>query len=215
MLISSRCLRVWCLAIVFAGPAALGAQVSESIGLLAGYYRPFGHFDPASIYDTGLPAKPSDLRGVLRGVAGQLSLGRFGVEAQLTTAGSTIPVAYTPDGPRGPTHVSVGMAMLEGEYDVSPTPQRYRLWLEGGPAFLRHGGDAYAPYDNPTSVGGALGIGLAMPLGRHFELAGNLNSVWYTFDVPMPSEYQRNPGPLEHGAQRDALVQIGLRWRHL
>jgi hypothetical protein len=216
MLMSSRCFRLCFLAILLAAPAALRAQVTGSIGLLAGYYRPYGHFDPASIYDTGLPGQPSDLRGVLKGVAGQLTFGRrFGVEAQLTTAGSTIPVANTPAGPRGPTNVSVDMATLEGEYDVSPTPQRYQVWLEAGPALVRHGSDAYAPYHDPTSVGGALGIGLTVPLGPHFQIATNLNTVWYTFDLGMPAEDQRNPGPLEHGPQRDALLQVGLRWGHL
>jgi len=212
----SRCLRLCCLATLFVAPAALEAQVSGSVGLLAGYYQPLGHFDPASIYVTSLPAKPSDLRGVLKGVTGHLSFGgRYGVDAQLSNAGSTIPTAVTPAGPRGPTKVSVDMATLEGVYDLSPTPQRYQIWLGAGPALVRHGGDAYAPYGNPTSVGGALGIGLAVPLGPHFQIATNFNTVWYTLDVGMPAAYQRNPGPLEHGAQRDALLQIGLRWLHL
>jgi hypothetical protein len=186
-----------------------------AIGLFAGYYRPFGHFDAASVYAASLPVEPSDLRGFAGGGVGQLLLGRrFGIEGQAAVVHSTVPAVTTPGGIRGPTNASVDFVTLEGEYDISPTPERYRVWLNAGPAFVRHGGDAYAQYGSPTSVGGAAGVGLIVPMGRQLNLATSLTTLWYIFDLAMAPELQRNPGRLQHGAQRDAMLQVGLRWGH-
>lgn len=157
---SDRCLRLCTLTILLLGvPVPTQAQVMTAVGLFGGYYRPFGHFDPASVYSTALPVEPRDLRGFLGGGAVHLSLGRrLGIEAQMAVAFSTIPAVVAPGGPRGPTNANVEVATLEGEYDVSPTPHRYRVWLNAGPAFVRHGGDAYARYGSPTSVGAAAGV---------------------------------------------------------
>jgi hypothetical protein len=203
------------LAILLGISAPMRAQ-RAAIGLCGGYYRPFGHFDAASVYSTSLPVEPSDLRGFAGGGAGQLSLGRrFGLEAQIAVVHSTVPAVTTPGGIRGPTKASVDFVTLEGAYDISPTPERYRLWLNAGPTFVRHGGDAYSQYGSPTSVGGAAGVGLILPIGRQLNLATNLTTLWYVFDLAMPPELRLNPGPLQHGAQRDAVLQVGLRWGHL
>jgi hypothetical protein len=202
-------------AILIGIAAPARAQVTAAVGLVGGYYRPFGHFDPASVYDTSLPNEPSDLSGFSGGGVVHLSVGRrFGLEAQLSDARSTIPEVETPGGSRGPTQASVEIGMLVGEYDLSPTPQRYRLWLNAGPAVVRHGGDAYAPFGSPTSAGGAAGLGLTVPIARQIQFAANLTTIWYVFNLAMPAAGRENPGPLEHGAQRDALLQVGLRWGH-
>ena len=216
MMASHRCFRIGTLTILFGVPVPMRAQVTASVGPIVGYYRPFGHFDPASVYTTDLPSEPRDLRGFMAGGAAHLSLGRrFGLETHVTIAHSSIPAVITPGGPRGPTKANVDIATLEGEYDVSPTRQRYRVWLKAGPALERHGGDAYARYGSPTSVGGAAGAGLTVPLGRRFHFAADVTTLWYVFDLAMPPELQLNPGRLQHGAQRDALMQVGLRWGHL
>jgi hypothetical protein len=192
------------------------AQATSAVEIFVGYYLPFGHFDPASVYSTDLPNQPSDLRGTAWGGAGHLSFGRrFGVEGQLSVAASTVPEVTTPGGPRGPTGARVSIVTLEAQYDISPTPLAYRVWLSGGPAFVRHGGDAYSRYGSPRSFGSALGIRLAVPIVSHLQLAAEATTVFYTLDVPMPTELRRNPGNLEHGAQRDAVLRIGLAWGHL
>lgn len=204
------------LALLVSPVLSLSAQASGAIGLFAGYYRPFGHFDPASIYSTALPTEPGDLRGPAWGGVGQLVIHRrFGLEAQVAVARSTLPEVITPAGPRGPTKAEVDIASLEGQYDVSPRSERYRVWLSAGPAVIRHGGDAYAPYGRPVSVGGAVSAALVVPLRSELQMAFDLTTLWYVFDLPMPSQFQNNPGSLEHGAQRDALLRVGLRWGRL
>jgi hypothetical protein len=204
------------LAVLLSPLLPLTAQTSGAIGLFAGYYRPFGHFDPASIYSTALPTEPSDLRGPAWGGLGQLVIHRrFGLEAELAVARSVLPEVITPAGPRGPTNAEVDIAALEGQYDVSPKPERYRVWLGAGPAMIRHGGDAYAPYGSPVSVGGAASAAVVVPLRSELQLAFDLTTLWYVFDLAMPSQFQSNPGSLEHGAQRDALLRVGVRWGRL
>jgi hypothetical protein len=206
-------LELLALAVPLAVSLPLPAQTTASAGLIVGYYRPFGHFDPASEYSTDLPGRPSDLRGPTWGGVGHLSIGRrFGVEAQVSVAQSAVPMVDTPDGPRGPTNASVDIVSLEAQYDVSPAPERHRLWLSAGPVLVRHAGDAYAPYGNPRSIGAAGGVGLTVPLRSRLQFAADLTTLWYTFNVPMPPALRLNPGPLEHGAQRDALLHVGLRW---
>jgi hypothetical protein len=189
------------------------AQLTASLGPIVGYYRPFGHFDPASVYTTALPTTPADLQGLALGAAGQLAIGeRFGVRTQGAVAWSTIPEVITPDGPRGPTAARVEFATVEGLYDASRSPSRYRLWLGIGPAVVRHTGDAYAPYSSPVSTGGTASLELVVPLASGFQLAADATTLWYTFDLGTPRDVGLNAGIREHGAQRDALVHIGLRW---
>ncbi|HEY9227913.1 MAG TPA: hypothetical protein VIP11_14750, partial [Gemmatimonadaceae bacterium] len=44
--------------------APVAAQLRGSVEAFAGYYRPFGKFEPASVYLTSLPETPSDLSSV-------------------------------------------------------------------------------------------------------------------------------------------------------
>ena len=198
----------------FAAPAS--AQLSGSLVAFVGYYQPLGHFDPASIYSSSLPETPSQLRGAAWGGAGHLSIGRrFGITAQFARTTSRVPEAITPGGPRGPTDAAVTVATVQGQYDVSPPPKAHRVWVNAGPAWVRHGGDAYAPYGSPTSLGAALGLTITVPVASRLQLTADATGVFYVFDVPMPPAFARNPGPLEHGDQRDVLVRFGLAWGHL
>ena len=55
---------------------AFAAQTSVSVGPYVGYYRPFGHFDPASVYITGMPTTPQDLSGAAFGGEADAWFGR-------------------------------------------------------------------------------------------------------------------------------------------
>lgn len=188
-------------------------QVTGSIGPLVGYYRPFGHFDPASVYSTSLPQEPSDLSGVAWGAEGQLSFGgRLGLEGQLASASSTIPEVITPGGPSGPTNARVTIATLQARYDASPSREKAGVWLSAGPALIEHGGDAYRRYGSPRSVGVAAGIGIAVPITSTLRVVAGVTALRYSFDVPMPAELRYNPGSMEHGTQTDAIFHLGLRW---
>lgn len=193
------------------GPAQ--GQVTTSVEGFVGFYRPFGHFDPASVYATGLPVEPSDLQGAAWGGTLHLGFGpRLGVAALLATARSQIGEVVTPAGPRGPTNAQVVLGSLLGRYDVSPDPRAYHVWVNAGPAFVRHGGDAYRPYGSPTSLGPALGTAVLVPLWAHLQLTAEATGLFYRFDVPMPAALRGNPGSLEHGSQRDVLAHLGIAW---
>lgn len=189
------------------------AQVGASVEAFAGYYRPTGHFDPASVYDVDLPLKPSDLAGAAVGATAHLSIGeRYGVAAQFAVAKSQLGKVFTPAGPRGPVDQNVSLAMLLAQYDVSPRPDLLRLWLNAGAAAIRYGGDAYRRYGSPVSFGPAIGTTMSVPLVMHLALTANVSEIFYRFNLPLPSNLALNPGPLQHGAQRDVLLHLGLDW---
>jgi len=209
---SSRLSSLLSCSILLAAP--LAAQPAVDLGPLVGYYRPLGHFDPASVYVTSLPGSPSALSGVAWGGAARVALGRrFGAEGQLSVAGSTLPSAATPAGETPPTSARVLVLTAQAQYDVSPAPQRFRLWVGAGPGLVRHGGDAYAPYGTPVSLAGALGAAADVPLGARVRAAAGVDALLYAFDVAMPPALRGNPGSLQHGFRHDALVHVGLRWR--
>ena len=192
------------------------AQISGNIGPLAGYYRPYGHFEPASVYSTSLPRQPRDLRGAAVGLIGQLSFGRrLGVEAQVAVANSTLPAVITPGGASGPTAARVSVATLQAQYDISPAPEKVRLWVSAGPGLVQYGGDAYRCCGSPRSVGVALGAGVSLPVASMLQVTAGATALRYSVDVAMPRALQGNPGSLERGTQTDAIIHVGLRWGHL
>src|SRR5262249_25698169 len=86
-------------ALGFAAP--LHAQTNTSLEVFVGYYRPFGHFNPASLVAAGvLPEQPSDLSGFAWGATGHIGArNRLGFAGQLAaTIDSRVPSAPTPDG---------------------------------------------------------------------------------------------------------------------
>jgi hypothetical protein len=191
------------------------AQVAGALGAFIGYYRPFGSFDPASVYSTDLPNQPSDLQGLAAGVSAAISLtAHFGSAATLAMIRSEVPQITIPGGPRGPTGVQILVGTVEGRINVLPRSYASRLWLGLGPAFVRHGGTAYSRYGSPTSLGAAASLEAVVPLRTHLEWATGATGMAYTIDIPMPPELRLNPGQLEHGNQRDVVFRTGLAWRH-
>jgi hypothetical protein len=195
--------------------APLHAQRMTSLEAFAGYYRPFGQFDPASVIVAGeLPEEPSDLSAVAFGATGHVSIGRrLGVAGRLaTTMRSRVPAVVTPGGPRGPTDATVAIGALQAQYDVSFHPQVYHVWVNTGPGFVRHGGDAYRQYGSPTSLAAVVGTTVAVPIGPHLQLVADATALLYGFDLPTPPSLRA--GRLEHGNQRDAMLHMGLAWTH-
>lgn len=189
------------------------AQTTIDVGPLVGYYRPLGHFESSSVYSTSLPNTPSELSAVTRGAVAHVSFGRrLGVEAQLSVAHSTIGIANTPAGPGQRTDALEVAVTLQGQYDVSPTPEKYRLWLSAGPGFIQHGGEAYAKFGSPLFVGGALGLGIAIPIGYHLQIAAGATTLFYGFNVKTPQTMGGDPVSLQRGSQSDALIHLGVRW---
>lgn len=215
MLTGSRLSIAFVAPLILAIATPVDAQITGSIGPLVGYYRPFGHFEPASVYSTSLPREPGDLRGRALGVIGQLSFGgRLGVEAQMTMANSTLPAVITPAGAQGPTAARVTVATLQAQYDISPAPEKVRLRISAGPGLVQYGGDAYRCCGSPRSVGVALGAGVSLPVASMLQVTAGATVLRYSVDVAMPPALQGNPGSLERGMQTDAVLHLGLRWGH-
>ncbi len=175
---------------------------------------PAGSFEPASIYSTILPGKPSDLSGLAWGVEGRVWFGRrLGVQLQVAEASSTIGAINTPAGfTSGPTPAQVQFVTAQALYNFYPSPEDARLWLSAGTGVVRHGGVAYDHYGDPTQMAGVAGFGYAILIGHGLSATVGETTLLYLFDLPMPPGLERNPGSLEHGFQVDALLHLGLSW---
>ena len=196
--------------VVFA--TASRAQTSVSIGPVVGYYRPFGHFERASVYSTDLPMKPEDLSGPEFGGEVDAWFGRrVGASIEAGFASSSVPATVTPAGMRGPTAARVETAVAQALVSL-PTSFREHLWLSAGVGVIRHAGTAYARYGSPSEGAGVIGAGAKADLNDHFSLTAGITTLWYMFNLPMPAELRLNPGSLERGRQMDAIFHLGARW---
>lgn len=199
-------------ALLIAAPVA-AQRGAWGVTPVVGYYRPFGDFAPASVHSTALPRQPDELRGLSWGAMAQLSLPRrLGVLAELVVTNSRVPAVITPAGPRGPKSAHVTIGSVQGQYDASLDRHAYHLWINAGPAIVHHGGDAYASLAATSAPAAAAGATLAIPLRAHLQFAAAGTLLLYHMDIPMPPELRLNPGSLERGTQRDALLQVGLTW---
>lgn len=138
--------------------------------------------------------------------------GHFGAEIQVAHASSTIPSVITPGGPTPPTSAHVLLATAQARYVVSCSPEGPRVWLGAGPGIVRHGGDAYAPYDSPTHLAATVSLGSRVAVTSHLHATVGVDRLFYTFDLPLPPPLQENPGRLGHGFRSDALLHVGLSW---
>ena len=191
---------------------AAGAQVTVDVGPLVGYYRPTGTFDPG-LRSTALPNVPSDLSGLALGAEASVQFGpRFAARLQAAEAASTIYAGPTPDGiEHSPTSARVSIATAEAVIDVVAAPQR-RVWISAGPALVRHGGDAYAPYGSPTQFAAALGVGSTVTFARRLRATLGLSALRYELNIPLPPYLSLNPGSMERGTMTDLLVRAALTW---
>jgi hypothetical protein len=191
-------------AFLAASSAPLAAQV-VSIGPSIGYYRPFGRFDPASLFSTALPRQPSDLAGMAWGVEVSLRLRRrIGAEAIFSTVTSTVPGCLCPGGPRPPTGERVTLLVLAGQYRIDLPRRAYDLRLSAGPATIQHGGDGYGYYGSPRSWGGAGALELTRRMGSHVEAVARAMGLAYSL------HHQALP---QSGGQFDGLISLAARWR--
>jgi hypothetical protein len=180
------------------------AQGSLAVAPIVGYYRPFGHFAPASVLSTALPRTPSDLSGLAWGASLRSVLRpRVAVEVFATTSESTLPGCLCPGGPTPSTRNRVTIASAMLQYEIAPSAARTPFWLSAGPAMIRHGGDGYGRYGAPTDWGGAVGLDAEHAIASQWRLVAGAKGVVYAFDLAFPPE---------HGTQLDALLSFRLEW---
>ena len=184
--------------------SSVRAQASLSVAPFVGYYRPLGHFAPASVLSTALPRTPSDLSGLAWGASlRSRPRQRVAVEAFATTSESTLPGCLCPGGPTPSTRNRVTIAGAMLQYDIAPSAARTPLWLSAGPAMIRHSGDGYGRYGAPTDWGGAVGLDAEHALASQWRLVAGAKGVVYAFDLAFPPE---------RGTQLDALLSLRLEW---
>ncbi len=202
----------------------LSAQSSFEFGPLFGYYRPTGSFSTAtaSFSDASPPARASYLAAVAWGAQVRWWLGkRFGVELQAADAASRVhggPVTWAmpcafpgcgpiPVAPPIPRSVLVGSVQLL--YDVSPAPERYRVWLAAGPGFVQHRGKQYQPFGSPIQSAGVVGLGGSLPLVGHLRATAGVTTEMYVFHLRVAGH------EIQTGFQTDVLFHVGLIWSPL
>jgi hypothetical protein len=207
MLTRSRISLVAPVLVTVLAPAA-SAQARVELGPFLAFYTPLSSFELAPYYTTRLPHSPGDLSGAAWGGEARLWLTqRAGLQLQIAAASSTVGGGNTPGGPASSTPARVLTASAQALYTVPPCAHTARIWIGGGLGVVRHGGAAYAPYRAPTQLATVLGLGSAIPIGRHLNATVGVTTFLYSIDVSDSAGTA-----LEHGAQVDPLVHAGLAW---
>jgi hypothetical protein len=189
----------------------LAAQPRVSVGPYVGYYRPLGHFDPASVYITGMPTTPQDLSGAAFGGEADVWFGRrLGVSIEAGVSQSTVP-AQAPEGTRASTSARVETVVAQALVAL-PRGIGTHLWVSAGLGLVRHAGDAYASVGSASEGAGVLGVGSSFDMNDHIAITAGITTLWYMLDIPMPTQLRGNPGSLERGLQIDATFRVGARW---
>jgi hypothetical protein len=178
------------------------------VGPYLGYYRPYGHFEPASVYSTSLPQQPQDLGGVALGGEADAWFGRhFGASVDAAVTLSSVASTLTPEGPRAPTsaHVEtvVAQALVGLPHLLGP-----HSWISGGFGMVRHTGDAYAGLSSLSQGAGVIGAGSRVDLNNSVSLTAGVTTLFYMLKVPMPPEFRDEPGSLERGRQTDVTFRV-------
>jgi len=187
------------------------AQHDIEIGPFAGYYRPLGRFDQASVFSTALPATPQDLAGLIVGIDGRVWLSRrFGVELEGALSGGSVGPYFNPGfGTENITSYDVQMLAVQVLAQASAGGRR--LWIGGGPGVVRHAGNAYSPYGSPADLAGVASAGGETDVGRFLAISVGVSALAYNFDLRTPSFIVN--ARMEHGRMIDAAVRVGLMWR--
>lgn len=204
-----------------APPAA--AQLKVEVSGTLGYYSPMGSFEPASQYSRFLPSTPGALSGIAFGGALRLWITpRFGAQLAATTSSTSF--GYTGmelqdrapgNGPLPinesipPTQARVSTATAQILYQMLGNSNTPRVWLSAGGAAVRHGGNAYAPFGNPVSYGGAVGLGSAIHIKGPLSAELGLTTMIYRINLRNSTD----PGLQERGTQVDALFHTGVSYR--
>jgi hypothetical protein len=192
--------------------ASVAAQTSLSVGPYVGYYRPFGHFEPASVYSTNLPPDPQALAGAVFGGEADAWLGKhFGASLDAAVTRSSVGITLTPEGPRGPTSAHVETVVAQALVAL-PRMLGPHSWISGGFGMVRHTGDAYAGLSSLSQGAGVVGAGSRLDLNDRVSLTAGVTTLWYMLNVPMPPELRANPGSLERGRQLDVTFRLPASW---
>jgi hypothetical protein len=178
------------------------------VGAFGLFYCPLGRFHSET---GGLPLAfdTHDLAGPGFGARAHLGFPRrFGIEGSISDIRTPVLVANGFDGLD--LQAEVTFAVLQGQYDLSPVPERYSIWVGAGPALIQHGGEVYSP--SARSVGPAMSARYSLPLTPHLQFGAGLTMPWYSFSFP-PLPEAHDTGRFQYGPQRDLSFQAGLDWR--
>lgn len=204
--IRSAVAAVWAMLTVVAAP--LAAQPRVEVGPFVALYAPQREFAGATVYLTALPASPSDLAGMAWGGEARVWMSpQLGLQLQVASTSSNVGGGFTPGGPMPSMNARVDVAVLQALLRLRPEPSRVQVALGTGAGWIRHGGEAYAPYGNPVQLATALGLRGSVRMGSHLVAAAGLTTLLYNIDVS-----DDDGTSLEHGFQVDPLVHVGVSW---
>lgn len=163
----------------------LGAYVPTSDIALAGQGNPFG--------PTNGKARTSIFYG---GIARLWVERRVGLEASILRSSTSVALhggfgGASTEAPDATVTAGTISALLR----FTPGNVAAPIWVAGGVAFVNHGGEAFRAYSHRKSMGGALGAGARVPLGRQFGIDLGLRSLLYSMALQdslgtLPSRFQ-------------------------
>lgn len=191
--------------------AAIASSVraqSFEIGPMFGVYLPVGSFQDPAYFTTALPEDPSELSALSLGGQARLRLsGHLGVQFQANLAASKVGGGPTPGGSFPAVSARVFLATIQGTYYLTTPARHTQVWLSAGPALVRFGGEAYAPYGHPVQFAGSGGLSASLPVARRVrgELGVSLTVYYLSIRDPQGAA-------LERGTQVDSRLHAGLSW---
>lgn len=176
--------------------AATPLAAQFEIGPILGAYVPTSDI-ALSVASNAFGANAKVRTGVaLGGIARVWVERRVGLEASLLHTSTSVALhgsvgtaaTDTPD-------ASVTVGTLAALFRFTPGDVAAPIWVSGGVAFTNRSGEAFKGFSNRKSIGGALGAGARVPLGRQFGIDLGLRSLLYSLALrdstgSFPSRFQ-------------------------
>lgn len=209
--------RVGCGALVIAVcsmgvSSAARAQLRVDVGATIGQYSPLGSFDKGSAQRMNVPNSPGDLAGTAFG--GELRVWivpRIGIGFDGSTVSSRVGGGTTPGGYVAPTGARVSTGSAQLLFRVTSDESRARVWLSAGGGLVKHGGDAYVQFGEPTNFAGVFGVGSAIRLAGALHAELGVTTMFYNVNMSGTS-LAFGPGLFERGSQTDLMLRTGLSY---
>jgi len=193
-------------AAALAGLLLLGATRPASaqfqIGPVFGLHAPSSKFhvtDRGPFVFQGSEAK-QHLAFIYGGEARFWADRRFGFEASLTRGASD--VAGFPNDARLHATVTVGCFSALLRFPLGDLSNR--VWVSGGAALVKHGGEAFTGFSHTSNVGAAVGVGTQFRIARPLRLDLGFRLLIYSMAL------RDSVGNLPSATQVDFNVRVGL-----
>lgn len=182
-------------AVLLLAAAPLSAQVE--VGPILGAYVPTSDIALADQNSAFSQSNAKVRTGVAFGGIVRVWLERrVGLEASLLHSSTSVALhggfgGASTDTPDASVTAGTFAALLR----FTPGSVAAPIWASGGVAFVNHSGEAFRGFSNRKSMGGTVGAGARVPLGRQFGIDLGLRSLLYSVALrdsagTLPSRFQ-------------------------